>query len=53
MNDEKKEMKPEEREMIKRQKKIIKRECFECGYKNTTCSETEMYCENCGGYFVI
>ena len=45
--------KPEEKEMIERQKKIIKKKCFECDSSNTTCSETEMYCSSCGGYYAI
>jgi len=49
MNEEK----PEEIEMEKRQMEIIKTQCYECSSNNTTCSETEMYCNDCGGYFKI
>ena len=46
-------MKPEEQEMLERQMKIIKKQCSECSSNDTICSETEMYCKSCGGYFVI
>jgi len=45
--------KPEHIDMEKRQMEIIKKQCPECSNNNTICSETEMFCPGCGGYYVI